>query len=134
MNKFYATDPMEEKILRRIPREILILALIIALLSLLFFDPMTSLFIFAGGLLSALSFIWLKQAITRFLFLEKKNALRASVVLYFLRLLLIIAVFSIIILLFSKRIIAFAAGFSTIIAVILVESIAVLFSLKSWKA
>jgi len=133
MDKLNAHDPIEERILRRIPWEILILTLTIALLAIIPFDLITSLFILAGGLISALSFIWVRQALTKFLLFEKRRALRATISLYVLRLVLIIAVFSIIILLFSKRIIAFAAGFSTIVIVILAESIAVLFNLKSWK-
>jgi len=57
----------EEKILRRIPVEILVLSFVIALASIFLFRPTTALFIFAGGAFSALSFIWLKQSISRLL-------------------------------------------------------------------
>jgi len=53
---------------------------------------------------------------------------------YLLRLLLIIAVFSIIIILFLNKIFAFMAGFSTIILVILGEAIAALPRMKKWKS
>ena len=60
----------EEKILRRIPLEIAVLSFIIALLSLLFFSPLTALFILAGGVFSAVSFIWLKQNISKLILLK----------------------------------------------------------------
>lgn len=124
---------IEEKILSRIPREILILSLLISLLSLFLLDPLSSLLIFAGGALSALSFIWLKQSLSRFLVPDKKKAMRSAIGFYSLRLLLIIVLFSIIIFLFSKKIIAFVAGFSTIILVMAVESIAALSRIKKWN-
>jgi len=122
----------EEKILRRIPFEIIVLALTLALGSLLFYDWMTGLLIFAGGILAAVNFVWMKQALKRFLASGRQKALRSGVALYVLRLLLILAVFFIIILLFSKKIIAFAAGFSAIILVFLIEAIAGLSRLKKW--
>jgi hypothetical protein len=60
----------EEKILRRIPLEIAVFSFIIALLSLLFFSPLTALFILAGGVFSAVSFIWLKQNISKLILLK----------------------------------------------------------------
>ena len=63
----------EEKILRRIPFEILILASVIALASIFLFHLTTALFILAGGAFSALSFIWLKQSISRLLLLNGKK-------------------------------------------------------------
>lgn len=130
----------EERILRRIPLEILGLASFLALTSLLFFSPLTALFIVAGGAFSALSFIWLKKSISRF-FLPgqtdaagKIKALRSSLALYGLRLLLILAIFFIIILLFSKKIIAFAVGFSVIIPVFLAEAAIALSRIKQWKS
>lgn len=124
---------IEERILRRIPREIVLLSLFIALPSILFFGPLSSLFIFFGGAVSALSFIWLKQSLSKFLVPDKKKALRSAIALYALRLLLILILFSIIIFFFSNKIIAFAAGFSTIIPVMAVESVATLSKIKKWK-
>ncbi len=150
----------EEKILRRIPLEILALSFVIALASLLFFSPLTAIFILGGGAFSALSFLWLKQSVSRLFLLKKgdspskekkkgdryltepvpffqspslKKALLSSLALYALRLLLILAVFFIIILLFSKKIIAFAVGFSVIIPVFLAEAVIALSRMKQWK-
>ena len=124
----------EEKILRRIPLEILILASVIALASLFFFNPLIALFIFAGGVLSTLSFIWLKQALTKFLLSGKKKALRSALALYGIRLVLILAIFFIIIFFFSKNIIAFVAGFSTMVPVFLAEAVVGLSRMKQWKS
>ncbi len=142
----------EEKILRRIPFEILILASVIALASIFLFHLTTALFILAGGAFSALSFIWLKQSISRLLllngkkkgdrhlkeeepvpFLDKKKALRSALALYGIRLVLIIAIFFIIIFFFSRNIIAFVAGFSAIVPVFLAEAVVALFRMKQWK-
>jgi hypothetical protein len=127
------TNSEEEKILRRIPLEILILSLVMALGSLFFFNPLNALFIIAGGAFSALSFIWLKQALTKFLLFGKKNALRSALILYGIRLVLIIAIFFIIIFFFSKQIIAFVAGFSAIVPVFLAEAAVALSRMKKWK-
>ncbi len=124
----------EEKILRRIPVEILVLSFVIALVSLFFFNPLIAIFIFAGGVLSTLSFIWLKQALTKFLLSGKKKALRSALALYGIRLVLILAIFFIIIFFFSKNIIAFVAGFSTMVPVFLVEAVAGLSRMKQWKS
>ena len=137
----------EEKVLRRIPLEILILSSIIALASLLLFSPLTALFIFAGGALSALSFTWLTKAVSRLFQIKNgdslsgqkgqppffKRALRSALALYGLRLVLILGIFFIIIFFFSKKIIAFAAGFSTMVPVLLVEAIVALSKMKKWK-
>lgn len=143
----------EEKILRRIPVEILILASVVALASIFLFHLTTALFILAGGAFSALSFIWLKQSISRLLllngkkkgdrhlkeeepvpFLDKKKALRSALALYGIRLVLIIAIFFIIIFFFSRNIIAFVAGFSAIVPVFLAEAIVGLSRMKQWKS
>ncbi len=124
----------EEKILRRIPFEILVLSFVLALVSLFFFNPLIAIFIFAGGVLSTLSFIWLKQALTKFLLSGKKKALRSALALYGIRLVLILAIFFIIIVFFSKNIIAFVAGFSTMVPVFLVEAIVALTRIKKWKS
>ena len=150
----------EEKILRRIPVEILVLSFVIALASLLLFNPLTALFILAGGAFSALSFIWLKQSISRLFllkngetgdilkkkgdrhlkeeepvpFFDKKKALRSALALYGIRLVLIIAIFFIIIFFFSRNIIAFVAGFSTMVPVFLAEAVIGLSRMKQWKS
>jgi hypothetical protein len=163
----YYNDIEEEKILRRIPLEILALSFVIALASLLFFSPLTAVFILGGGAFSAWSFVWLKKSVSRLFLLKngdspskekkkgdrhlaepvpfleekgqspffpfKKKALLSGLALYALRLLLILAVFFIIILLFSKKIIAFAVGFSVIIPVFLAEAVIALSRMKQWK-
>ncbi len=151
----------EEKILRRIPLEILVLSFVIALGSIFLFNPLTALFILAGGAFSALSFIWLKQSISRLFllksgetgdiskkrgdrdlygkkeepvpFFDKKKALRSALILYGIRLVLIIAIFFIIIFFFSRNIIAFVAGFSAIVPVLLAEAVVALSRMKQWK-
>lgn len=123
----------EEKILHRTPREILILSFVIALAALLLFDPLTGLFVFAGGALSALGFIWLKQSLYKFLLHDKKKALKSALALYSIRLILILGIFFIIISFFSERIIAFAVGFSTIILVFLAEAVLALKKMNKWK-
>ncbi len=143
----------EEKILRRIPVEILVLSFVIALASIFLFHPTTALFILAGGAFSALSFIWLKRSISRLLllnggkkgdrhlkeeepvpFFDKKKALRSALALYGIRLVLIIAIFFIIIFFFSRNIIAFVAGFSAIVPVFLAEAVVALSRMKQWKS
>jgi len=144
------TNSEEEKILRRIPFEILVLSFVIALVSLFFFNPLIAIFIFAGGVLSTLSFIWLMQSVSRLFLLKngdrhlkeeepvpffgKKKALRSALALYGIRLVLILAIFFIIIFFFPKSIIAFVAGFSTMVPVFLVEAVAGLSRMKQWKS
>jgi len=134
MEKPELTDQIEEKILRRIPGEILIFSLIAATAALIIFDPVTAILVLAGGSLSVISFIWLRQALSKFILLGKKKALKSAILLYAIRLLLILAIFSIIIFFFSKKIIAFAVGFSMIIPVFFVETVAVLSRVKKWKS
>jgi hypothetical protein len=126
------TNP-EDRILRRLPVEILAFSLVMAAGSLLFFSPRTGLFVLAGGLFSAASFIGLERTVTRFLGPDRKRAIRRGLVYYLLRLLLIIAVFLTIILLFSRMILAFAAGFSSLVPAILVEAVMALSQMRQWK-
>ena len=127
------TNP-EESTLRRLPLEILASSLVMAAGSLLFFKPQTGLFILAGGLFSALSFIWLKLTVTRFIGPDRRTAVRKGIVFYILRLCLIIAVFLIIILLSPRMILAFAAGFSSLVPAILAEAVVAISQMKTWKA
>lgn len=124
----------EEKILRRLPLEILVCASFLAVIALFIFDPLTALFLFAGGTLSAAGFAWLRKALSRFLSREKKTALKSAILLYLARLLLILAAFFIIISLFPRKIFAFIAGFSVIILVFLVETVIEFFRIRIWKA
>jgi len=127
------TESINAKILKRITWEIAILAFILALPTLILFDAVSALLVFTGGLLAAAEFIWLKKSITKILLDRKKQAFPTIVLLYGLRLLLIIAVFFIIILFFSEKVIAFAAGFSTLIFIFLVEAIKAFSKFKQWK-
>jgi len=124
----------DEQILRRIPVEILALSAVLALAAALLFDPLTALLFFAGGALAGLGFLWLKHSLTRFLLRDRAGALRSAILLYALRLGLICGAFFIIILLFPRKILAFGAGFSTIILVFLAEGIGALLRMKTWKA
>jgi len=126
-------DPVEEKILRRIPLEVLGLSLLLAVTASFIFDLLVGLFVLAGGIISTLNFIWLRQALSKVLLQGKKHALKASALAFGLRLMLILAIIFIIILFFSKKIIAFAAGFSSIIVVLFVEAVAAMSRLKTWK-
>ncbi len=123
----------DERILHRIPLETAGLAVLAAAAGFFLFSPLTGLFILAGGLFSAWNFIWLRSALGRFLRPDKRKAVRSGVTLYFARLILIIAVFFIIIRLFPRMILAFAAGFSTLILAFMAEAAAAFGQLKKWK-
>lgn len=123
----------EERILKRIPQEIFLLSFVLAIGTWIVFDGMSALLVFAGGILAAINFIWMKQVIPRFLYTGKKKAMRAGIAVYGLGLLLILGIFFIIILFFSEKILAFAAGFSALIVVFLGEAVAGLSKLKQWK-
>ena len=123
----------EEKVLLRIPREVVIITVLMSILSLVVFRPMTGLFILAGGLFAAASFIWLRTAITRFLGQDRRKAVRSGLLFYLLRLVLLLAVFSIIILLFPRMILAFVAGFSSLILAFLIEAGLAVSQMKQWK-
>jgi ATP synthase I chain len=123
----------EERTLRRIPREVLAIALVLAAVSLLFFRPLTALFILAGGVFAALSFIGLKRALFRFIGTDRRRAIRVGLAFYLLRLLLLLAVFLIIILVLPRMILAFVAGFSSLVLAILIEAATALSQMKQWK-
>jgi hypothetical protein len=124
----------DERILRRVPVEILVLSAVLAVPAAFLFGPLTALLFFAGGALAALGFLWLKRSLTRFLTRDKAGALRSAILLYALRLGLICGVFFIIILLFPGKVLAFGAGFSTIVPVFLAEGAGALLRMKTWKA
>ncbi|MBN2410018.1 MAG: ATP synthase subunit I [Candidatus Aminicenantes bacterium] len=123
----------EEKALRRIPLEMIVIAAVIGLLAVLVFNPLTGLFILAGGLFSAVSFIWLKTALNQILGTDRRKAVRSGLVFYLIRLVLLLAVFSIIILFFPRMILAFAAGFSSLIMAFLIEAAMAFSQKKQWK-
>lgn len=126
-------DALEERILRRIPFEIVVLAAVSGLAAGLLLDPLTGVFVFAGGLFAALGFLWLERSLGRFLSGGKRGALRSGILLYALRLALIFAVFCLIILVYPKKILAFAAGFSAVVPVALFEGLRGLVLLRAWK-
>jgi hypothetical protein len=123
----------EERLLRRIPLEVTAIALVLAAISLFIFRPLTSLFVLAGGVFAALSFSGLKKALLRFIGPDRRRAVRAGLVLYLLRLLLLLAVFLIIILVLPRMILAFVAGFSSLVLAILIEAATALSQMKQWK-
>jgi len=126
-------DPLEEKILHRIPFEVVAFAAFLAVPVGLIFGALTGLFFFLGGVLAAVGFLWLKSSLTRVLAREKAHALRSGILLYAVRFVLILGVFLIIILLYPKKLLAFAAGFSSVIPVFLGEAVVALARMKQWK-
>ena len=129
----YPADPVEEKILRRIPFEIVALSAVIALGVALLFDPMSGLIFLAGGILAAVSFLWMKRALGKVLAREKAGAIRAGAALYALRFALIVGAFLLVILAYPSKLLAFAAGFSTLLPVFLVEAVVALLRMRTWK-
>ncbi|MBM3285055.1 MAG: hypothetical protein FJY81_04220 [Candidatus Aminicenantes bacterium] len=125
----------EERILQRIPAEILAVSVVLAGGALFFFPALTGLFILAGGAFSAAGFFWLKSALGRILSPDhgRGKAIRSGLLLYLGRLALLLGVFLIIILLFPRMVLAFAAGFSTVVLVFFVEAVRALAQMKSWK-
>ena len=124
---------LEEKILRRIPREALALSFLMAIVASIIFSVWTGFFVFIGGVTAAVNFIWLNQTLSKALLREKRKAVRASAFIFGLRLVLILAIFFIIIFFFSRKIIAFAVGFAAIIVILLVEAAIAMSRLKTWK-
>jgi len=137
----------DEKILRRIPLEIVALSCLLALIAFPLFDALTALLIISGGALATLSFLWLKQTISKLLIVKKgdspskeeglspsfKKVLRTALPFYILRIVLILGIFFIIIFFFSNKIIAFMVGFSTLVPVFLIEAVIALSKMKQWK-
>lgn len=150
-----AGDPLEERVLRRIPVEVALLAAALAVLAALIFGPLTGAVFFGGGALAALSFLSLRSSLGRVLGRAeagpagegageggapgpgpglpakgKGRAVRAGLALYALRLALILAAFFLIMLAYPRKVLAFAAGFSTILPVFIVEAVATLARVK----
>ncbi len=128
------TDPLEEAILRRIPLEIAAAGAVMGLLALPFFGAPTALFTAAGAVLAALGFLWMKASLARVLVRGRRGALRSGALIYAARLVLILAVFFLIILFFPGRILAFAAGFSALVPVFLIEGGVALLRTEKWKS
>jgi hypothetical protein len=126
-------DPLEEKILRRIPLETLAASAAIGLVVGLIFGLLAGTLFFGGGALAALGTVSLKGSLARVLARDKPRALRAGILLYLLRLTLLLTVFFLIIWAFPEKILAFAAGFSTLIPVFGAEAALALARFKEWK-
>lgn len=127
-------ETLDERVLRRVPLEILAVSAALALAVGLLFEPLAGLLFAAGGALSALGFVWLKSSLGRILAQGKKEALRSGIALYAFRLALICGVFFLIILLFPGRVLAFVAGFSVLVPVVLAESVRALLLMRTWKS
>ena len=123
----------EERLLARIPRQIIFAAAVLTVPVGLIFGVRAAFVFLLGGMLSALGFAWLRQSLARLLSRGRKDALRSGILMYLLRLMLICGVFLIIILLFPRQILAFGAGFSMIVPVVLVEGGRALLRMKTWK-
>ncbi len=128
-----ANDPLEERILRRIPLEILGAAAILSLGAAILFGPPAALFVLAGGLVSAGGFFWMNKGLSRVLQRRKRRALGFGLAYFGVRLVLILLIFFIIILTYSKGLLAFASGFSTVIPVFLLEAARAFSRAGSWK-
>jgi len=126
-------DAYEEAVLRRIPLEILICAGLIALAALAWKGVGAGLFAFLGGVVAAAGFLGLERSLRHILDRGKKGSLRRGLLFYGLRILLILLAFSLIILLSPRRVLAFAAGFSALLAVVLFEAARALILLRQWK-
>jgi len=126
--------PFEEAALRRIPVEIVVFSAVVAAVLALLLNPLTGLFFFGGGVLSALSFLWMKSTLTKILNRKKAEAVRSGLLFYALRFVLILGVFFLIILAYPERILAFAAGFSMMIPAFIIEAVKAFALMKQWKA
>ena len=126
-------DPLEERILRRIPLETLGAAAAIGIAVGLIFGPLAGVLFFAGGALAALGIVSLKRSLARVLARDKPGALRSGILFYLLRLALLLGAFFLIIWAFPDKILAFAAGFSTLIPVFGAEAALALARFKEWK-
>jgi len=123
----------EEAAVRRIPVEIIALSAVVAAALMLIFGPTTAISFFAGGLLSTLSFLWMKSALAGILNRKKAAAVRSGLIYYALRFILILGVFLLIILAYPDRILAFAAGFSMAVPAFVIEAAKAFALMKTWK-
>ncbi|MCX6566572.1 MAG: ATP synthase subunit I [Candidatus Aminicenantes bacterium] len=123
----------EETAVRRIPVEIIALSAVVAVALLLIFDLSTGIFFFAGGILSTVSFLWMKNTLAGILNRKKAEAVRSGLIFYALRFVLILGVFLLIILAYQDRILAFAAGFSMAVPAFIIEAAKAFALMKTWK-
>ncbi len=123
-----------EKSLKRIPVETILLGCLASIFGWIFFDLISAGLLVAGALLGAAGFISLRAFVDRYIFKEKAVFRKRALILYSLRLLLICLVFLAIIFIFRGKIIAFVAGFSSLVVAILIEAIRNLVNIRQWKA
>lgn len=129
-----AFDTTEEAVLGRVPWEILAASAALGLGAALLFSPLDGLFVLVGGSTAALGFAGMRKGLARVLSDEKRKALGSGLRLFGLRFVLILLVLSSIILAQPKKLVAFAAGFSTVIPVFLLEALRALSRTRSWKS
>jgi hypothetical protein len=123
-----------EKSLKRVPIETLVIGCLASLLVLIFFDPVSAVLVAGGAVLAAVGFISLKSFVDRYLGGKRTVLVKRAIVLFSLRLLLICLVFLAIIFIFRDKVIAFVAGFSSMVVAVLIEAIKNLVNIKQWKA
>jgi hypothetical protein len=123
-----------EKSLKRIPVETIALGCLASILGLIFFDLISAALVVAGALVAAAGFISLRSFVNRYVFREKTVFRKRALILYSLRLLLICLVFLAIIFIFRGKVIAFVAGFSSLVVAVLIEAIRNLVNIRQWKA
>ena len=123
-----------EKSLKRIPVETIALGCLASILGLIFFDLISAALLVAGALVAAAGFISLRSFVDRYIFREKTVFRKRALILYSLRLLLICLVFLAIIFIFRGKVIAFVAGFSSLVVAVLIEAIRNLMNIRQWKA
>jgi hypothetical protein len=128
-----SVDPLEERILGRIPWEVLACAAALALGAFFLLGLLTGLFVLAGGAVSAAGFAGMSRGLSRVLLKPKAKALRSGMALFGLRLVLLLLIFSIIILTYPRELPAFVAGFSTVIPVFLMEAVRAISQTRAWK-
>ncbi|MDD8020655.1 MAG: hypothetical protein PHU81_05670 [Acidobacteriota bacterium] len=112
-----------EKSLKRVPVETMIIGFLASLFVMIWLEVASALLVLAGATLGALGFISLKSFVDRYLSQKKAVFIKRCILLYGLRLLLICLVFLAIIFIFKGKVIAFVAGFSSIVVAILIEAI-----------
>lgn len=123
-----------EKSLKRVPVETLAIGCLASLLVLLFLDPVSAVLVAGGAILAAVGFISLKSFVNRYLGGKRTVLVKRALVLFSLRLLLICLIFLAIIFIFRGKVIAFVAGFSSMVVAVLIEAIRNLVNIKQWKA
>ena len=113
----------EYRILKRIPKTTLIIALILSVGSFVLYSFLTSIIVLLGGFVSILNFLWLKKSIIKLTSVRKKKALIYGISFYFIRVLLIFICFFIIIKISSESLLGFAVGFFSIFLAMVIEFI-----------